>query len=829
VARPLFEGAVAQAVERFLATGEAAGLVAARTAQVESAVRRAWQENLATHFARDLAVVATAALGRRELFPHSDVDLLLLVGREAGSGAARDALSAFLGSLWDQGMRVSHSVRTPAECCQVHPQNLELSVSLLDARWLAGDPTLYEQFRLRLAGFVCAHRHLLAQGLCRLARERHARFQNTIYHLEPDIKQTPGGLRDLHLVRWLTQLKTAGKTHVPNPELPEPVQPARDLLWTLRCFLHLRASRDHNRLDFEAQQALAQQPFSHERDPAAWMRRYFRWARLLFRTAIEEIEQIESRAGSLLAAFQTWRSRLSNADFSVRRDRVFLRAPAVQVQAPDSLLHLFEFIARHGTPPSREAERQVRERLDALRDWIMPGRPLWPLFRSICSLPHAPLALRAMHETGVLGALFPEWGQIESLVVWDWWHRYTVDEHSLVSIEALVSLRQPQQGLRRRFSELAQEVDDPAPLICTLLFHDTGKAGGGDHHVAESARLARQALGRIQAPPEVCRQVCWLIEQHLTLSRLMCTRDLDDPSTAASVAERVGALEALKQLTLVTYADIAAVSPEAMSSWRLQQLWRLFSVTRKELTRELQTRRIEPPLPPSPDLARFLDGLPLRYLRTHTPSEVEQHVRLHQQAAERGVALSLERRDGLYWLTLVTHDRPFLLASLAGALSQFGMNILKAEAFSNRLGMVLDTFVFQDPHRTLELNPSEADRFRRTVERAASGRMSAGSPVLQRPSGAPGRRRPSLPPVISFDSEATPSATLIEVITDDRPGLLYDLAFTISAAGCNIELVLVDTHAHRAMDVFYVTRDGRKLDSEAEALLREALRKVCRS
>lgn len=828
VAKPLCDGPLASAVQRFQDTGDATVVVAARTTEVENAVRHVWQQTLAAPFPRDLAVVATGALGRRELFPYSDVDLLLLVTREPDSDLERKSLSAFLSSLWDQGIRVSHSVRTPAECCQLHAGNLELIVSLLDARWLAGDVELFRRFRSKLAGFLYAHRRPLAQGLCRLARSRHAAFQNTIYHLEPDIKQTPGGLRDLHLLRWLTQLKNAGKTEIPSPQLPAPLQAARQLLWTLRCFLHLRASRDQNRLDFQAQQALAEQPLSGEGDPAAWMRRYFQQARAVFAAAIQEMENVESRASPLLASFQTWRSRLSNADFSVRGERVFLRSPAAQTQDPERLLRVFEFAARHGFLLSREAERQLAAHLDILGEAIRSGRPLWPWFRSICSLPHAPVALRAMHQTGVLGTLFPEWRQIESLVVWDWYHRYTVDEHSLVSIEALFALRQCQQGLLRHFSELTEEVGDPGVLVCALLFHDTGKVNASSPHAPESARLARLALSRIGAPAEILDRVCWLIQQHLTFSELICARDPDDPSTAARVARRIGTVEALKQLILVSYADISAVNPEAMSPWRLQQLWRWYLATYQALTRQLQTERIEPSTELSPEMALFLEGLPVRYLRTHSPSEVEEHLRLYQQAARWEVALSLHRRDDLYSLTLITRDRPYLLACLAGALSGFGMNILRAEAFSNRQGMALQTFVFDDPGRTLDLNPGEMDRLRRHIELAALGRSSASSLVTQRLPQTPGRRR-WLSPAVTFDSGASPSATLIEIVAQDRPGLLYELAFALSSAGCNIELVLADTRADRAIDVFYVTRDGRKLDREVETLLLEQLLKVCRA
>ncbi|MDW8354591.1 MAG: hypothetical protein RMK57_08685 [Bryobacterales bacterium] len=813
--------------QEFLSSGDAGRVLAARTAFVEDVVIGAWQQYLAPQFPAGLAVLAVGGFGRRELFPHSDVDLVLLVTGEPRSQPGRDALSAFLRNLWDNGLRASHSVRTPGECCQLHAQNLELNISLLDVRYLAGEQELFEKLRPRLARFVHAERQTLARHLCRLARRRHARFQDTIYHLEPNLKETPGGLRDLQLLRWLERLRGTTREHIPQGALPPELAPARNLLWTLRCFLHFLSGRDQNLLTFDAQEALAEQPFAAGRDAAAWMRDYFQQARSIYRAAVRRMEEVESQGSSLFAQFRDWRSRLSNADFSVSRERIYFKAPALLEQDPAIVLRLFEFAARHGLRPSLDSERRIAERLPQLRQWFGERRPLWPLLRSILSLPYAALALRAMHEAGVLGALFPEWARIESLVVRDFYHRYTVDEHTLVSIETLTALPQASDPLRRRFAALLEEVDERSSLLAALLFHDTGKGAGAVSHVAESARLAAQALDRIQAPSGVRAQVCRLIERHLDLSAVMHTRDLEEPATARYVAERVGTLEELKHLTLMTYADISAVNPSAMTPWRLEQLWRLYVVTHRELTCELDTDRVEYPQADSPEKAQFLEGLPVRYLRTHTAEEIDQDFELYQRALERGVAVAVARRNNLYLLRLAARDRPFLLASIAGALAGFGMNIIKAEAFGNRHGMVLDSFVFEDPNRTLELNPSEMDRFRITVERAVLGKLDVRQLLSRRRSPSPFSRRSRLRPAVTFNSEASPNATLIEVVAEDRPGLLYDLAHTISSAGCNIEVVLIDTEAHKALDVFYVTIGGHKLWPEHMAALREKLLEVC--
>jgi [protein-PII] uridylyltransferase len=256
-------------------------------------------------------------------------------------------------------------------------------------------------------------------------------------------------------------------------------------------------------------------------------------------------------------------------------------------------------------------------------------------------------------------------------------------------------------------------------------------------------------------------------------------------------------------------------------------LWSVYLIAFKELTRELEADRIEAPAAESPEKAAFLKGFPKRYLHTHTGEEMEFHFALEQQSRRTGVAVDVTRLNGVYRLTVVARDRTGLFASMAGALSGFGMNILKAEAFANRSGTILDTFVFEDPLRTLELNPTEIDRLRLTLERVILGRLDVKQLLQGRRNPPSPARRARVKPSVRFDGEVSESATLIEVVAEDRVGLLYDLARAISLAGCNIEVVLIDTEAHRALDVFYVTAGGKKLPPQLQTALREQLTTVC--
>jgi [protein-PII] uridylyltransferase len=797
---------------QFLMSGSAASAILSRSTLVDQLVTQAFRTQLAPAFPSGMSVLAVGGYGRRELFPYSDIDLLLLVEKEIHGDAQREALSAFLRGLWDSGLRLSQSVRTIAECCRLDESNTELSISLIDQRFLIGDNDLYELLGARLPKFFRTSRSSLIRHLIKLTNQRHTKFNDTIYHLEPNIKETPGGMRDLHVIHWLSFLR--GGDQEPEPDLEQ----AREFLSVLRCKLHYKSGRDSNVLTFDLQEELAA-------DPAAWMREYYRHAREIFRSAKQQMELSESVVeGGLTRQFREWRSRLSNADFTVAKERLFFRTPQQIASDPALVLRLFEFVARHGVRLSLEAERRVRDHKLYLEEYFASSRPLWPALRAMLMLPHAALALRAMHETGLLQIIIPVWEQIDSLVVRDFYHRYTVDEHTLVTLEYLEELRATRDANRKRFTELLAETENVALLYVALLFHDMGKSDGLEGHAIASAKLADRVLQRLQMSDIERRIVLFLIEHHLDLSAVMNSRDLGDPATGLELAKRVETLEHLKLLTLMTYADISAVNPEAMTSWRLEQLWRTYLVGHRELTRDLERERIH--IEEKDEKAAFLEGFPTRYLRTHTPEQIRGHMELADKNAQVGLAVSLERENGVYNLTVVTPDRPNLFASLAGTLSSFGMNIVKAEAFANQHGDVLDTFSFTDPMRTLELNPAETDRLKAMLQRAVTGKEDVRRLLRgrQKPSTS---KRAEIKPTVAFDAEASESATLVEIVAEDRPGLLYELASTFSSAGCSIDVVLIDTEAHKAVDVFYITKDGAKLEARSHDDLRERLLLVC--
>ncbi|MEJ5367316.1 MAG: ACT domain-containing protein [Bryobacteraceae bacterium] len=799
----------------------AGALLARRTLSVDALVREAFARHLE---APGVALLAAGGYGRGRLFPYSDVDLLILAARPFTTLRERDRTGEFLKQLWDAGLRASHSVRTPAECCTIQPGNTELAFSLLDHRLLAGDAALYGEFEPRWRRFLRDRGAELARTLCSSFRARHARFQRTIFHLEPDVKEGPGGLRDLQAREWLELL--CGFPAGPDSAV------LFERVAEVRLFLHETHGRDNNVLDFDAQEAAARAGLLGSADAASFMRAWYRNAGAVVRAAEKAVEDFEAQERGRLSAWFDRRRRFSTAEFTVSRDRIFLKNPGQLQHDAELPARLFLHVARHGIPLARETEARLSAHQAGWRE-MFSRRPAGAAFwRELFSQPHASAAVHAMRATGWLAAALPEWERIDHLVIPDFFHRFTVDEHTNVALEALEQLRSETAPPRRFLAELWEECGRDQWLVrLSLLLHDTGKGSGRDHTEA-SLEIARDFLQREGFPAREEAEVLFLIGKHLLLSEAMQSRDVASPETQRWLAKEAGTTDRLRMLVLLTYADVSAVGAGRMAAWRAAQLVSLHRTLHARIESGLDEpadngaellERL------SPAARALLEGLPARYRWGRSVEDFERDAELAGEARQRTAAARIAPAEGAWAAWVAAADHPRLFADLAGALSSFGMEIVQCEAYTHADGIAVDVFRFDDPHRTLELNPPEQERLRETLERAAAGKVSAADLLRRRAPRRTPRHAAAQPPAITFYADLSGQATVVEVVAQDRPGLLHDLAAALSAAGCDIRLVLVDTRAHKAIDVFYVTLGGRPLREEDCTRLRAVLEEACRA
>ncbi len=863
-ARAYLDSVRRELAERHFAGASGGEIVGAMTAAMDDLLRALFRYADAEHGRRipklnqKITVVARGGYGRGELNPQSDVDLLFLHDYKRGP-YAEIVTEIILHALWDAGLTVGHGVRTAKDCVRLANEDLKEKTAILDARFLCGDEKLYAELdKVLIAEVLNRNQDKFFKIKLEESRERHAHYGDSIYLLEPQLKEGEGGLRDLHTAMWLAKVKykvhalaeLVQKAVITEPEAAEVIE-ARDFLWRVRNSLHFLTGRHFDQLTFEMQERI--EPilgFAFAPGQAAGstlMRAYYQHASSVHRFAEGLIARVtENSPGGRF--FRRTPTRKIRPGVIVQQNLLSVAEADFFKQDPFNLITIYADCQAQGVGLSGSAYQLVRDNLGLIDDNLRKDpRLAAALMKILSGRQRVAETLEAMHLSGVLGAIIPEFGNLYARVLHDLYHIYTVDRHSLVAVRELERLRTGEfKDPTPLLTEVARELDRLPLVFLALLLHDIGKGHGHDHH-ERGASLTAEVSQRLGLDNEEIDLVVFLVRNHLMMSQVAQKGDLDDQTTVEEFARTVGSIDRLKALYLLTYADMRAVAPKVYNNWRDMLLSDLYMRALKVLeqgdreavdpARRLATVKsaVRETLvaagAPEADVIAFLDEMPDRYFFTVPEADIPLHFELMRALEDRPLVCRIRHFPELEYseFTVVTRDRPGLFSMIAGALTANNLNILSARITTRTNGIAMD--VFRVSHEmgaaSMALEEDRWLRVERDLESVITGEheialLVAAAHHVQ----SAGRKfTRHVPTEVTVDNRTSEQFTVIDVFTQDRVGLLFAITHMLFKLGLLIHLARISTNADQALDVFYVSdRAGRKVtDLERMRELRAAL------
>jgi [protein-PII] uridylyltransferase len=785
------------------------------------------------------ALLAVGGYGRGELFPHSDVDVLVLLPPEQNhaNDALRSSIEGFITACWDIGLEIGSSVRTVAECIEESQRDVTVQTALLESRYLCGARRVFNQFRRANTEAMDASAFLRAKTL--EMRQRHLKFEDTPYSLEPNCKESPGGLRDLQVVIWVARAAGLGKnwTELAAKGLITPfevkqLQRNEGLLKLIRARLHMVAGRREDRLVFDLQTAVAEsfgyQATRGQRASEVLMRRYY-WAA----KAVAQLNQI------LMLNIEEQVSGLQDAPMRPITDKFLERGGMLEVASddlyerdPNAILETF-LTYQTTVGPKGFSARTLRALYNARE--LMNGQ--WrrdpanrATFMKMLQAPEGQThAFRLMNQTSVLGRYLWVFRRIVGQMQHDLFHVYTVDQHILMVLRNVRRFFIPEHAHEYPFcSQLASQWDRPYVLYVAALFHDVAKGRGGDHSDL-GAKEVRTFCRDHGIAKDDAALIEFLVQRHLTMSRIAQKEDLSDPEVIESFARMVGTERRLTALYLLTVADIRGTSPKVWNAWKgklLEDLYRLtlraLGGARPNLDAEIEARKQEArhtlnlySLLPDTE-ATLWKTLEISYFARHDAGDIAWHARSLYRFVETEEPVVRARLSSLgegLQVLVYSPDRPDLFARICGYFDSAGFNILDAKVHTTKAGYALDTFQVISP--TME--PHYRDLIA-LVETQLAQALQATGPLPEPSRGRLSRRVKSFPitPRVTLRPDERAQRWLLGVSTSDRSGLLYAIARVLARHHINLQLAKITTLGERVEDTFLI--DGSALQQNKSQL-----------
>ncbi len=788
---------------------------------------------------RGAALVAVGGYGRRELFPFSDIDILVLIEHDPGA-KEKERLEALVGLFWDVGLEVGHSVRTIGDCVEASSTDITVQTSLLEARRVCGSPGLFAELtstmRANLAGGTFFEAKRLEQ------EHRHAKHQDTPYALEPNLKEAPGGLRDLQTIKWIASASGIGtrwedlESHalITSTEARE-LGRNEAFIKDLRIRLHYLAGRREDRIVFDYQTALAGQMRCNatgtRRASEVLMQRYFRAAK-----AITQLNTILlQNLGARLSQRALPPPRALNERFQVRGELLDARSEKLFETEPSAILESFLLMQQHQelrgmTAQTLRALWRARRNINA----AYRRAPLNKLlFLQILQQPRGIVhEFRRMNQYGILGRYIPEFGRIVGQMQHDLFHVYTVDQHILMVVRNLRRFTMPE--LAHEFplaSQLMSGFDRKWLLYVAALYHDIAKGRGGDHSTLGAADVRRFGRSHGLAADDI-ELVTFLVAHHLTMSSIAQKQDISDPEVVKSFAAVAATERRLVALYLLTVADVRGTSPKVWNAWKAKLLEDLFRSTRRLLTggelkldsavadTQAEAMRLLRLYALSDTVKdRFWSQLDTAYFLRHDAQEIAWQTRNLHYRVDTPKAVVRARLssfgEGLQ-VMIYTPDRKELFARICGYFERANFNIVEAKIHTTRHGYALDTFLIMGRGKAAHYRDMIS-----MIESELALELASETPLGPSARGRVSRRVKHFPVTPSVDIRPDERGTLhvLSIVASDRPGLLYSIARVLARYNINLHSAKINTLGDRAEDVFLVA--GESLSNQRVVLMLE--------